>query len=366
MNRTIGLLTANYSTSGFGTLTEKRPPACIPFGGRYRLMDFALSNMVNSRISTVGLITPYYYRSIMDHVGAGKEWGLDKKEGGLFILPGTVFGLKEENAHLLLRDIIHNSNYLARGDGDYILVSGCSLVYNMDYQPMIAKHELQGWPITILYRKTKHGEKHRGYYLTLDENGTVTGIQQGEEGENLFMDCFLIDKSFLLRFMRDFRALGYMDFMDIVRQNLDMIKVNSWRFDGYVGYTDGLEDYMRSSLDLLNPEVQQELFPADRQIRTKIHDTPPASYVPGSVVKNSMMTAGSVIEGTVENSIIFRNVRVEKGAVVRNCVLMEKCVIKAGAWLEYVVCDKNVTISPSTCITGSPEHPCVLAKDAVI
>lgn len=217
MNRTIGLLTANYSTSGFGTLTEKRPPACIPFGGRYRLMDFALSNMVNSRISTVGLVTPYYYRSIMDHVGAGEGMGPGQERGRAFHPPRH--GVRPEGGKRPSSAAGHHSQQQLSGpgDGDYILVSGCSLVYNMDYQPMIAKHELQGWPITILYRKTKHGEKHRGYYLTLDENGTVTGIQQGEEGENLFMDCFLIDKSFLLRFMRDFRALGYMDFMDIVR-----------------------------------------------------------------------------------------------------------------------------------------------------
>ncbi len=150
MNRTIGLISTNYSVPGFGSVTEVRPAASIPFGGRYRLLDFALSNMVNSRVQTVGLVTPYFYRSIMDHVGAGKPWDLSRKEGGLYILPGTVFGFHEENARFLFRDLLHNLEYLRQGDGDYILVSSGTLVANIDYQPMITKHELEGKPVTLL------------------------------------------------------------------------------------------------------------------------------------------------------------------------------------------------------------------------
>ena len=156
MNRTIGLISTNYSVPGFGSVTGERPAASIPFGGRYRLLDFALSNMVNSRIQTVGLVTPYFYRSIMDHVGAGKPWDLSRKEGGLYILPGTVFGFHEENARFLFRDLLHNLEYLRQGDGDYILVSSGTLVANIDYQPMIAKHELEGKPVTLLYLSLIH------------------------------------------------------------------------------------------------------------------------------------------------------------------------------------------------------------------
>lgn len=129
---------------------------------------------------------------------------------------------------------------------------------------------------------------------------------------------------------------------------------------------DGMEDYFRASLDLLDSSVRRELFQSDRPICTKAHDTPPALYAPGSAVKNSVMTAGSIIEGSVENSVCFRNVRIEKGAVVKNCVLMEKCVVKAGARLENVVCDKNVTVSEDKIVCGAAEHPCVLAKGGVV
>ncbi len=198
MNRTIGLISTNYSVPGFGSVTEVRPAASIPFGGRYRLLDFALSNMVNSRVQTVGLVTPYFYRSIIDHVGAGKPWDLSRKEGGLYILPGTVFGFHEENARFLFRDLLHNLEYLRQGDGDYILVSSGTLVANIDYQPMITKHELEGKPVTLLYKKMQPGEKRPGRYLTLDGD-TVAGIRRADEGENLLLDCFIVDKSFLLR-----------------------------------------------------------------------------------------------------------------------------------------------------------------------
>lgn len=367
MNRTIGLVTANYEVAGYGELTKKRPPASLPFDGRYRLMDFALSNLVNSRITTVGLITPYYYRSILDHVGAGKEWGLDRKDGGLFILPGTVFGVKEaDTARFLFRDVIHNESYLQQGDADYILVTSCSMIYNMDYRPMIEQHELSGRPMTFLYKKMTRSSPHPGYYMDLDGKGRVVGLEKKAEGENLFLDAFIINKTFLLRMIRDFRAQGFMDFLSILAENLEDIHVGAYAFDGYVGFTDGIGDYMRTSREMLDPAVRRQVYPPERQVVTKIHDTPPALYQPGSSVRNSVMTAGSIIEGTVENSIVSRGVRVRKGAVVRNAVLMEGCVVGEGAWLEHVVCDKNVTISDSTCITGSPEHPCIIPKDRTV
>ena len=366
MNRTIGLICANYGIDGYGVLTEERPPVSVPFAGRYRLLDFAMSNLVNSRIQTVGLITPHYYRSIMDHIGAGKEWDLDRKDGGLYILPGTAFGFRDPDSRFLFRDFLHNLSYFRQGDGDYFLVSDGTIVANIDYQPMIADHELSGRGVTFLYRKTEPGEKRRGYYLTLDEKGAVTDITLGSEGENLFLNSFIIGKALLLALARDYRAMVYMDLIAILKNVLGEIRAGAWRFDGHVFFADGVKDYFRSSMDLLDRDLRRELFNRSRQIRTKIHDTPPALYAPGSKVTNSVMTAGSIIEGLVENSVVFRNVRVEKGAEVKNCVLMEGCVVKAGARLENVICDKFVTVSANKEIRGVYGDPCVVPKGGVV
>ncbi len=366
MNRTIGLISANYTFSGYDTLTEERPVASMPFGGRFRLLDFPLSNMVNSRIQTVGLITPYFYRSIMDHVGAGKEWDLDRKQGGLYILPGAAYGFRDPNARFLFRDILRNQTYFRRGDGDYFLFSSGTLVANIDYEPMIAQHEIQGRGVTFLYKKMAPGQKHNGFYLQLDDSGAVKSMARADSGENLFLNSFIIDKSLLLKLFRDYEAVGHMDLIEILLEVLPVTPMGSYRFNGYVGFMRGKQEYFRSSMDLLRNEIRQELFPRDRQIITKIHDAPPALYLPGSRVRNSVMTAGSVIEGRVDDSVLFRGVRIEKGASVKNCVLMEGCVIEPGAHLENVICDKAVTVTAGTIIRGTDDSPCVLPKGGVI
>lgn len=365
MNRTIGLITANYIVAGYGDLTAKRPPATIPFDGRFRLMDYTLSNMVNSRIDTVGFITPFYYRSILDHVGAGKAWGLDKKIGGLFILPGTVFGAKEgDTTRFLFRDICLNERYLQQGDADYVLISSCSMVYNMDFQDMIAQHELSGRDITFLYKK---GETdHSGHFLQTNPNGGVSAIETADKGENLFMDAFIINKSYLLRLIRDFRHQGYLDTITILKDNLPDISAGSYGFDGYVGFTDGLNDYMKTSRQMLDPAVRRQVYVADRPVLTSVHDTTPSLYQPGSSVRCSALASGGVVEGTVENSILFRNVKVKKGAVVRNAVLMDNCVVGENARLENVVCDKNVVITDGVTVAGTDTHPCLVAKDVTV
>ena len=366
MNRTIGLVTTNYSLGDFGTLTAERPEASIPFGGRYRLLDFALSNLVNARIHTVGLITPYFYRSILDHVGAGKEWGLDRKDGGLYVLPGTVYGFRETDGPFLFRDFIHNDRFFRQGDADYVLVTSGSMAANIDFQPMIAQHEISGDHVTLLCRPTREEDRRSGYSLTVSDAGRVTAVTPGTDGDYRFLDSFIIDRTFMLRLIRDFETLGRMDFMEILRQVLTDVHVGVVRFDGYVAPMKNSCDYLRSSMDLQDPDVRHQLFTRDRQILTKIHDAPPALYVEGSRVRNSIVAAGCVIEGSVENCVIFRSVRIEKGASLKNCVVMDKSVIKAGAEMENVICDRYVTVTAGTCIKGTPQSPCVLPKGGVI
>ena len=365
MNRTIGLVTANFAIGGFGTITEERPTVSIPYGGRYRLIDFALSNIVNARIQTVGLITPYRYRSIIDHIGAGKEWDLDRKDGGLYILPGTVYGFRENDGHFLFRDFLHNRRYFQTG-ADYILACSGSLVCNIDYQPLIARHELSGAGVTLLYRKTEPGFTHKGYYLTFDEKGRVSEIKRTDHGEYLFLDSFIINMALLQSLMKHYDNLGQLDLMDVLALTTGEVPMEGYEFTGYIASMSGTAAYLRANLDLMDPKVRHELFDPERKILTKIHDTPPALYSPDSHVRSALVAAGSTIEGTVENSILFRSVRIEKGAVVKNSVIMDKCVIQAGAYLENVICDRSVTVTAGTRIQGTGESPCVLPKGGVV
>lgn len=361
--RTIGLLSTNYTGSNYGKLIETRPVASIPFAGRYRLIDFPLSSMVNSGIDTVGVITPPNYRSLADHLNMGREWGLNKKQGGMFMLPGAIHGLKDLSARFSLRDVIQNQEFFLRADEDTVLFCGANRVYNMDFTPAMAYHETSGSPVTLIYKRCSDGASAQGLFLTLDENGLVSAIDSTAEGAaNVFLDSMLISRKLLLEFIDCYQNLGYIDIMDILSSNLSQIQVDAWCFEGYEHAVDDAGDYMKVSLDLLRPEVQEELFSWERPILTKTSDSPPAKYLPGSNVKNSIVAASCILEGTVENSILFRNVEIGKGAIVRNSVLMQHCVISPGAVVENVICDKYVKINSDVKLSGSERKPFVIGK----
>lgn len=363
MGNVIGLLSTNYTGEKYGKLIEDRPVASIPFGGRYRLIDFALSSMVNSGLDTVGVITPSNYRSLADHLNMGREWGLNKKQGGLFMLPGAVHGLKDLHARFSLRDVILNRQFFVRADEDTVLICAANRVFNMDFRPAIAQHEKSGAAATLIYKTVQHAETSTGLFLTINPSGQVAKINETSQGvANCFLDCMLIRRSLILDFIECYQNLGYIDIMDIVAANLGQLQVDSWQFTGYEHAVDHAPDYMKVSQDLLRPEVQEELFQEDRPVLTKTQDSPPAKYLPGASVKNSIVAAGCKLEGTVERSILFRNVTVGKGAVVRNCVLMQHCVISPGAVVENVICDKYVVISPNVKLSGGEENPFLIGK----
>ena len=230
---------------------------------------------------------------------------------------------------------------------------------------MIAAHELHGDDVTLLYRDARPGEKRRALYLDLD-GSRVTDILRAQEGQAVFLDSFIINRSVILRLARDFENMGHLDLMDILKMAQGGLRISAFRFDGYVADMGSAREYLKANLELRDRALRRELFNPDRQIFTKIHDTPPALYAKGSKVKASMFSSGCIIEGEVENSIIFRSTRIEAGASVKNCVIFDKCVVKAGAQLENVICDRSVTITPDTVIRGTADSPCILPKGGVI
>lgn len=370
MGNVIGVLSTNYIGEHYGELTANRPVASIPFAGRYRLIDFPLSSMVNSGIDSVGVITPSNYRSLADHLNMGREWGLNTKQGGMFLLPGAAHGLRVPNARFSLRDFILNKAFFERADEDVVLLCAANRIYNMDFRPAIDQHLASGAEVTLIYKTLNENRTGTAIGLLLDlaENGRVTGIRDVASGSpacigaNIFLDSMLVSRQLILDFIECYGNLDYIDFTDILAENVDRLQIHSWRFDGYEHAVDHAQDYLLVSQDLLQPDVQEELFQRDRPILTKVQDSPPAKYLSGSSVKNSMVAASCIIAGTVENSILFRNVTIGEGAVVKNCVLMQNTVVAPGAVLENLICDKEVSISAGVKLSGSRDKPFVVAK----
>ena len=366
MKKTIGFISANYTNAAFGELTARRTLASLPYAGRYRLIDFILSNMVNSGITTVGLVTPHAARSLLDHVGVGKPWDLGRKRGGLFILPGSAYGMRAGSGKMLLRDVAQNLRFLKWEEADYVLICGSSKIYNMDYRPLIKAHEKSGKEVTFLYANVENAKPGAGLYLETDADGCLTCAKVGGEGAGKrFMDCMVINRNFLLKCVEWYSALEFMSLTEILVQNLKDISVGTYAFDGYLGSADSISDFMQMNLDVLDRDICKELFESERHIATRIQDCPPTHYKPGSSVKDSFVSAGCLIEGEVEHSVIAREVVIKPGAVVKNCVIMAGCVIEENARLENVICDKNAVIHKGVQMIGGAE-PLVIAKDRTL
>lgn len=364
MDRVIGLITANYETSQLGVLTSDRTIASLPFGGRYRLVDFPLSNMVNGGIRTAGVITPYKYRSIIDHLGAGKDWSMDRIRGGLFVLPGSVFGVSSTDARFLLRDIERNLVYLMRSPTPYILVASANTVYNMDYEALFASHLDSGADLTLVYQKAKRDSSYiTGLKL---EKGRVVGTSRGvRAGENAFLDCFVISRDLLLKILDWYSAVNYLDLFEVLAGDYDKMDVGLYEFEGYASTIWDVDSYYRHSMELLQPDVYDELFRGQGPIHTKVQDEVPTEYMKGARVSNALIPNGCIIRGTVENSVLFRGVRVEEGAVVRNSIIMQSCVIERGACVVNTILDRNNTIPGGSVIKGVAGAPFIKEKGSL-
>lgn len=367
--KTIGLVSANYTSNRFGSLVAQRPLASLPFGGRYRLLDFILSNMVNSGITKVGIITPYNTASVIDHVGSGKPWSLDRKKDGLFLMPGSVYGIHTGDTRFLFRDIIENRAFFERSEADYVILAASSDVYNMDYRELIKDHEKDGNQITILYKKVSLSDGKNGMFLDINsKTGAVRGIYDYSASgpANAFMDCMIINRSFLIDCIKWFAQLEYKDIITIISDNLDKFSVGSYEFKGYLGKINNIMDYIKVSKDITDYDIRNEVFNEDRRIITKVQDDAPVLYKGNGTSKNSIVGAGCRIEGKVEDCTIFRSCKVGKDAYVKNSVVMMYCEIGDGAVLENVICDKNVKVSAGSKIIGTADKPIVLDKGTTV
>ena len=342
MKNVFGIIFANYTAEGFGALLSQRTIASLPYGGRYRLIDFPLSNMINSGITTVGVIMPSSYRSLIDHIGSGKEWNLDRKIGGLFILPGTIYGGHNTQESIMLSDLLTNSRYIQRRESEtYALIASSNKVYNMDYRPMVEQHIESGKTVTFAFYRDKAGNPRK-------------------------LETLIVNRAELMTLVNDFASYSHLDLARLLQKEIPGSDIGRYEFSGYVKNVDSVQDYLEASFDLLDPAIQDAVFRGPRTIYTKTQDEAPTFYGDDAKVDNSLISAGCEIDGTVENCILFRNVKVAKDAVLKNCIVMQHTTIGAGANLENMIMDKYITVNEGVKITGNPEKPMIIRKNAVL
>ena len=372
-NNAFGLIYTGEANARLRELTFSRSVAAVPFGGRYRVIDFLLSDMVNTGISNVGLITQRNYHSLMDHLGSGKEWDLHRKRDGLFILPPFV---TKDNTGMYrgtvdaIRSVL---GYVRRSTQRYVILTGSHTLYNTTYDAMLRQHIETGAEITIMYnveREFNRADQFDDLRLTMDETGRVTDLSLDPYfPTSSFRGCdaYIMEKERLEYLVEEAASHGEYDFMrDVLVKNVDKCRIYGWRYDGYVARLDSVSTFYKHNMELLDPAIRMDLFNPRTPIYTKVKDEVPAKYTDTGRVRNSIVADGCIIEGEVENSVLFRGVHVCKGAVVRDSILMQACYVGENSTLSNVVMDKGVLILNGRNISGYKTYPVIIRKGTTV
>lgn len=370
--KVLGLIFANIHEEALESLTNMRTMGSVPFCSRYRLIDFPLSNMVESQISNVGVVTNSNFNSLMDHVGTGKPWDLSRKTDGLYLLPPyshsntTMWGNR-------IDAIYGNMNFLDHSNQEWVLMSDCYNVMNIDFEKVFEAHEETGAAVTIVGVKGKK-PANMSSVLVLDDvdaSGKINSavVDPDTDGE-VFYSCniILIKKYLLQTLITTAHSKNEVSF----QRNILMNCINSGKAyaydatDCFIGTIDSVQSYYDISMSLLEKDTKHKLFVNDRPIYTKERDDMPTLYGHESKINNSLIADGCEINGEVENSIIFKGVKVEKGAVVKNSILMQDTVIGENTKVNYIIADKNVNIKSGVELSGAENFPVSLSKDTRI
>ena len=371
MGNVLGLVFANMHDTTLGDMTKNRTMGSVMFGGRYRLIDFPLSNMVNSGISEVGVITKSNYQSLLDHLGSAREWDLARKKGGLYILP--PFGNVESTLYRGRIEALYGAmSFIKHSRAKYVILSDCDVVTNIDYKPIVAAHIESGADITAV--------AHTGVYSSDDiKTSTVFNVDADKNVTSVLinpdisgtcttsLNVFVMSMDFLIETVNDAMARGNVSFeRNILQEKCRELKIKIYEYDNYFSKLNSPESYFKSNMALLEPENARKLFVPKRSIYTTVSDNAPVKYDLDSKVSNSLIADGCIIEGEVENSVLFRGVKVGKGAKVKNCILMQGTVVGDNAELNYLITDKNVSICENHILTSSPQYPMYVGKGASV
>lgn len=371
MNNLHGILFAYRSDANLGELTRPRNTCSLAFGGRYRLIDFMLSNYVNAGISDVGVIVHESYQSLLDHLGSGKDWDLSRKHGGLRILPPFSYAEQGHGEYRGNMEALAGvAGYLKNIRQDYVIMGWGDVAVNLDVEAVYDQHIASGADITVVCTPTLNGAPRFSEYVEVSAEGRVTDLSVHPTSADKALESleiYVMSKQLLMDMVGYCAAHDVHSFSrGVLQPRLKSLKLMPYVHQGYAGRFQSVGDYFQRSMDLLEPAVRDDLFNPARPIRTKDMSNPSTYYGPNSVSKRSLVADGCYIEGEVENSILSRGVIVEKGTKVVNSVLMQGTVVKAGASLAYVIADKNVTVNADRMLMGHSTYPLAIAKGTVV
>ena len=366
----MGLIFTNDAS--LGDLTNKRTMASLPFGGRYRQVDFALSNLSCAGVRHIGIISRHSYQSLMNHIGNGEEWGLELEEGGLeFLTPyaqSTVGSYRGK-----LESLANAMDFLEYGDEDELVVmTDSAILSNIDLKAVIDAHLASGKDVTVVTKAgICNGEKKVDLAIKV-EDGEIKDMAVDYIADSSYatsMDIFVLSKKFLIA------SVKYLVSRDKFHMDRDLVmgggqhgkvSVNTYAFEGTAMFNESVEEYFANSMSLIQKDIRADIFGGAHPTYTKVRDRVPTYYGAGSEIENCLVADGCVLNGEVEDSILFREVTVGKGAEVKKCILFNDAVIGEGAELKYAILDKNVTVTPGAKLIGTKKNPIIVKRGETV
>ena len=375
-----GIIFSNIHDKNIPELTRLRTIASVPFACRYRFIDFTLSNMVNSNIYNISVITSYNYQSLMDHIGSGKDWDLARRSGGIKILPPNITAYAnphpENTSGSRLDSLKSVAASIARIKDDYVVLSDCDVICNVDFNDMIRYHQETGADMTMAVKRVQLNPSNCGASVVLnsDADGRISEViaypRDYTGPADISLNMIVMSTAYLQQMVLEASTRGYSSLTrDVIARGISRDKnFRIYRYDGYFAAVTSFADYYMHSMELISdPSVRESLFGVKtRPVYTKVRNSAPSYYAAGSSVKTSMVADGSFIEGTVENSIIFRGVRIGRNATVKNSIIMQDTIVGDGAFLNCVITDKNAVVRDQRMLCGAETQPFYVSKGMMI
>lgn len=376
MKNTLGIIIGFDSNNDLRELSEHRPVASVPFGGRYRVIDFMMSNLVNSGCYQVAVLMRDKYQSLLDHLGSGKDWDLSRKRGGMFLLPPNAFAPKSsplvtENYRTSLEALGSISDMLNKNKSEHVLICSADIVANIPLDEVMKEHKKSEADVTIVCTKNPEGGAF-DMFLDLSPRHEVEDIRNGDNmgGKCKYksMGIYIMKRKYLQSLLSDCVTHNLCSFERDAMQHVFKRgdKVHGYVLDKYSAKIENVKGYFSASMDMLDKDIRDQVFLKNRPIRTKIYDEAPTYYGEDAEVSDSLIADGSRIEGTVKNSIIFRGCTIAKDAVVKDSIVLPNSSIGEGVELSYVVTDKGVTVRENRKMVGGATYPVAIAKNATV
>ena len=366
--RAIGIILAGGNSSRMEELSAKRAVAAMPVAGCYRAIDFALSNMSNSHIQRVAVYTQYNSRSLNEHLNSSKWWDFGRKQGGLYIFTPTITTTNSYWYKGTADALYQNINFLKDAHEPYVVIASGDGIYKLDYNKVLEDHIAKGADITIVTKDLAPHEDDISRFgvVKLGDNNRVEDFEEKPivaETSTVSIGVYVIRRRQLIELLEACAAEGRTDFVkDILVRYKNIKKINAYRLDSYWRNVGSVDSYYRTNMDFLKQETRDYFFRQQPGVYTKVEDLPPAKYNGEAVASNSLIASGCIINGTVENSVLFKKVYVGNNCVIKNSIILNDVHIGDNCYLENCIIESRDTIRANTVHTGEAGKPKIIVE----